>query len=604
MADTRTTSNGKKVSFRRSLPTKITGIYGFSIAAIVTLLTLIASVSSKNTIEDIYVRYTQNVAEAAAVAVSENLIVDEIANADIQGTGDGTTMEQQFIQMLKEDPDANRETVYNSLDPALGAVELTGIDGSYAYMVSADGLMIYHPTQEKIGASVENAAVKGLVTRLQSGESPSSIGSGSIIYEFKGALKYAGYAFTHGGSMVIVTGDYNKIMTGVSSLTRRMILVAVIVFLISFVVFYFLMRFFLRPVNDIVDIIDGTARFDFRHHPKSDGICARKDELGLIGNSVRGMRRDLRDIVRSIGDAASVVGGDVVELNETTEAVNAMCTDNSATTEELAASMEEAAASVESIGHGIGDIQNATHQIEMMANDGTTMSDEVKERAKDLARSTDEASDSTRRIYDSVKEKSDEAIESSKAVDKINELTGTIMAISSQTSLLALNASIEAARAGEAGRGFAVVATEIGNLANQTSTAVADINGIVGEVNRAVSQMAGCLKEMTDFLEETVLKDYDSFKEVSTQYESDADMFRDSMVSIKLAVDDLTQTIAHIVESVSSINTTVGESATGVSDIAGKTTDIVCGMSDTQVKVDECRQCVDELNGILAKFVM
>ena len=163
-------------------------------------------------------------------------------------------------------------------------------------------------------------------------------------------------------------------------------------------------------------------------------------------------------------------------------------------------------------------------------------------------------------MYEDVKDKSDKAIEESKAVEKINELTGTIMSISSQTSLLALNASIEAARAGEAGKGFAVVATEIGNLANQTSQAVADINNIVQEVNVAVTNMSECLTETTVFLEETVLQEYNEFKDVSVQYHQDANVFKESMGGVKDAIDSLGQSVDLIVDSISGINETVHES--------------------------------------------
>ncbi|MCR4793495.1 MAG: methyl-accepting chemotaxis protein [Lachnospiraceae bacterium] len=405
-------------------------------------------------------------------------------------------------------------------------------------------------------------------------------------------------------AMEELSQDSAVVAASLADMRSRLIVTAVILMIFFALVFYAIITVLLKPISTLIEIIYQTSDLDLRHNPKSGALCARKDEFGLIANAIRAMRASLREIVDGIHASSGTIDSNVVDLNSNAETVNEMCTDNSATTQELAASMAECASSAAEINKDISNIQNSMHQIEMQTNDGSTVSDEIMDRATDLKNTTEKASNTTRSIYSSVKARSDKAIENSKAVEKINELTDTIMAISSQTSLLALNASIEAARAGEAGRGFAVVATEIGNLANQTSTAVADIDGIVSEVNSAVSQMQSCLEEMGKFLEETVLKDYADFQKVGVQYQDDADIFKDSMSSIKNSVDELTEFIANIVGEIGAIKNTIGESSEGVADIAAKTTDIVRGMSETNVKVSECRTLVEKLEELVGRFIV
>jgi len=484
-------------------------------------------------------------------------------------------------------------------DKLIGQIEMSGVEGSYAYMVSPDGTMLYHKDPEKIGNPVENAAVKGIVADLAAGK---SVPNGSCTYEYKGAYKVAGYAFTSSGNIVIVTADRDVMMAGVDHMKIMLIVIGVIFLIIAVLLVAAFTMYMLKGLEHLVPVIDKTANYDFSEDRESKRLERRSDEIGMIARALDKTRNNLRDMVELISRAGSSIDTNVNMLQATIDKVGTICEDNSATTETLAAGMEETAATTSTIAQNVSNVQGNALDIDRMADAGTKLADEVSKRANELSATTELASRKTMDIYESVKVKSDEAINASQAVNKINELTGTIMAISSQTSLLALNASIEAARAGEAGRGFAVVATEIGNLANQTSEAVTNIGGIVEEVNNAVSQMSDCLTQTTSFLETNVLSDYQEFGKVSLQYKEDADTFGNSMNEIRESVGSLTADIEKIAGAISGIDTNVSETSHGVVDIAERTTEMASDTSTSVNKVNECRDAVSDLNNIINKF--
>ena len=110
---------------------------------------------------------------------------------------------------------------YETLDTMLGEVKISNLSSSYAYLVSADGTMLYHPTADKVGNPVENVMVKGLVADIQAGKDLSGQND-SIEYLFKGKIKMASY---HVGPdnkyILIVTADKDEVMKQVKKITTQ-----------------------------------------------------------------------------------------------------------------------------------------------------------------------------------------------------------------------------------------------------------------------------------------------------------------------------------------------------------------------------------------------
>lgn len=556
-------SDDSKTGFFNSICFKIMLLVILSVLAAVLLVLLITLSKFENTMID------QLSTQMLYMAETERDVVDS-------ETGGVTQTVSRYAELLEP-------------------VKIEGFTTTNVMLVTEEGNIKYSQDESKSGVAVTTPEILGAIGSEE----------GMILnYKDEQGTKIAGCASLKVGYLLLCEVQRSEVEKKVDSIRNMAVMVGAVIVIVSAVIAYILSVMIVKPIGILNEVIIRTSKFNFVKSKRADQLCTRKDETGAMARAVVLMRANLAKIVGNIEDASTKIDGNVNQLMNVTNVVNNMCTDNSATTEQLAAGMEETAATTESIYANIGYMQNGAKDITVLSEKGDELSIEVMERANSLRDKTVDATRRTQETYNSVKVRSANAIEDSKAVSKINELTDAIMSISSQTSLLALNASIEAARAGEAGRGFAVVATEIGHLAEQTSKSVTDINGIVGEVNAAVANMTACLEETTDFLEKTVLTDYAEFAEVSEQYSSDAMEFKRSMNDVHESIVNLADSISKISDAMSGITSTVGESTLGVTDIADKTEDMVTRTSETNNLVEESLQCVERLKSIVGEFTI
>lgn len=329
----------------------------------------------------------------------------------------------------------------------------------------------------------------------------------------------------------------------------------------------------------------------------------RKDEIGKVATNINIFIEKLQTIMQKITSNSKQLDETVGNVVGKVNTANGSACDISAVMEELSATMEEVAATVKNIDESTAVANTKVDKMTIETGNVVDYSNEMNERAIKLQETAQANKDETTKMVGTIIEELKNAMKESKKVEKISQLTSDILSISSQTNLLALNASIEAARAGEAGKGFAVVADEIRELAESSRNTANNIQEINEMVISAVEGLISSSNKIVDYVDETILPDYDDFVSSGKQYNDDSTHIKNIMDEFTGLSNDMQKTIKSMVDAINGITKAVEESADGVTSAAMSVDSLVADMNDVNKEMDTNQNVSDKLRKETECFV-
>lgn len=332
-------------------------------------------------------------------------------------------------------------------------------------------------------------------------------------------------------------------------------------------------------------------------------VCT-KSELSILITGMNDFLDTLQNIINKVSDGTGKLAGSNDRIDRMVRNANESITESSAALEELAANMEVVSNTSDSIQNTVGDVKAQVDVLWKEANQGSEKAVKISDTAKQMKNHIVEVKELTANKVGEITQLLNRSIQDSEKVSRINALSETILDIASQTTLLSLNASIEAARAGEAGRGFAVVAGEINSLAENSQKTVKNIQHINQEVINAVRDLSENTSEVLEYINSSVLKDYDQFVEAMDEYVNNMEQFYSILQNFANSSNGLNESMGNIFDSVGYIANSMGEGASAMDVSAQNAADFVEKMHEVQAAVDVCREVSDVLEKEISHFAV
>ncbi len=380
---------------------------------------------------------------------------------------------------------------------------------------------------------------------------------------------------------------------------------SVIVIIVAILVFLCIKIWISRPIKKATKQVDALVQgirdnqgdLTKRIHVKS------KDEIGRLAFAINDLVEQMQKIIAALMDSSQNLVAKQERISSSVEKVNDSARHNSDNIQQVNGEIEQILASVSEVKDDSIKVEAAVGEMLTSAEDGNHYAVEIRKKARETELKATESKEKATEVLQTIDDAVKASIENSNQIHQIGELTGDILGIANTTNLLALNASIEAARAGEAGKGFAVVAEEIRVLADRSKETANNIQEISIRVIESVEELAKNATNLLDFVNTSVMTDYDTLEDTGRAYFESAERVDGMMKNFRDSIDELKDNVNHVIHSNDMIEGAVTNSADKVEGVTQNNCNMEIEMSDIAAAVEEMDDVIKQLHECVECFV-
>ena len=498
--------------------------------------------------------------------------------------------------------------------------------GEYSFVIDGEGVVVAHPDSVQIEELYNYKLLTKTVSSKDENGQPLVDADGNIVTEEQkitisedyqkiisdvmagntgsGKMKNDGVSYFVSYASIPLKGEsdswsiitLHKEASAMAAVYRIMVIavaLAVLIIIIAIWVIAVLARKLTRPIVSITELIGNASEGDFTVQAAEDS----NNEIGTLASSFNKMTGKISAILTKITAMTREVvqsSGQLKSIEEDVDSISQAVREISDGTEAQKEEVNQVVMRENELEEKFGQLQEKSSLLLMDAQNTILSGENGMQSVMELKKQNEATAKGMAESFAKIVTLEEQS-------QRISGILNTINEISSQTGLLALNASIEAARAGEHGRGFAVVAESIGNLAADSTAATADIEKIIVELCRDISETVSNIEAIRAGVDGQT-QAVDKVQETFADFGKLAEKTRESVNSMEALVEEMYQCDQAVVGAVERIRHISANAAELTEEVADSLEEQLNGIRSVAKRVDDLSIVSVEMEQEMTKF--